>query len=316
MTTNNVVPSRDTIEAWRRLPLPKLMEEALAAKLNNRGRRFSLCSIINAKSGKCSEDCAFCVQSAHFATDAPVYPLKTTEEIVAAAREAKRIGAHRFSIVTSGRGPTDREVERIAEAFTAIRREVDITLCASLGIMNRDQLLILKEAGVNRYHHNLETSREFFPQIVSTHTFEERIATIRAAQDAGLEVCAGGIIGLGESEEDRISLACTLRELQVDSVPFNILIPLPGTPLAKRPPLTATEILRAIALWRLINPSTPLRLCAGRETALTDLLGMACMAGADAMMIGGYLTQRGRMPEADHRLVAAVQELWSHSQLG
>ncbi len=314
--TSPPVPSQATIAGWQSLPLPELMREALAAKLDNRGRRFSLCSIINAKSGKCSEDCAFCVQSAHFTTDAPVYPLKATEEIVAAAREAKRIGAHRFSIVTSGRGPTDREVARIAEAFAAIRQEVDIPLCASLGIMTRSQLQLLKEAGVSRYHHNLETSREFFPRIVSTHTFDERIATIRAAQEVGLEVCAGGIVGLGESEEDRISLACTLRELAVDSVPFNILIPLPGTPLAGRQPLTAVEILRAVALWRLINPAVPLRLCAGRETALTDLLGMACMAGADAMMIGGYLTQRGRTPEADHRLVAAVQELWNDSRPG
>ncbi len=306
------IPSRDTIETWRRLPLSELMQRALTVKLTHRQTRFSLCSIINAKSGKCSEDCAFCVQSAHFATDAPVYPLKSTEEIVAAAREAKAIGAGRFSIVTSGRGPTDREVDKIAETFATIRREVDIKLCASLGIMTREQLLRLKQAGISRYHHNLETSKEFFPKIVSTHTFEERIATIRAAQEIGLEVCAGGIIGLGESEEDRISLACTLRELEVDSVPFNILIPLPGTPLADRPPLTATEILRAIALFRLINPEVPLRLCAGRETALTDLLGMACMAGADAMMIGGYLTQRGRMPETDHRLVAQMQELWNH----
>ena len=314
--TTETAPNRETIEAWRRLPLPELMHQALAAKLAHRGRRFSLCSIINAKSGRCSEDCAFCVQSAHFTTEAPVYPLKPVEEIVAAAREAKRIGAQRFSIVTSGRGPTDREVDRIAETFAAIRREVDIDLCASLGIMSREQLRRLQEAGVSRYHHNLETSREFFPRIVSTHGFEERIATIRAAQEIGLEVCAGGIIGLGESEEDRISLACTLRELAVDSIPFNILIPLPGTPLADRPPLGAPEILRTIALWRLINPAVPLRLCAGRETALTDLLGMACMAGADAMMIGGYLTQRGRMPEADHRLVAAMQELWSDSLPG
>ncbi len=303
--------SQAEIEEYRRLPLPELMHRALDVKLRNRGTKFSLCSIINAKSGKCSENCSFCVQSSHFHTDAPVYPLKDEEEIIAAAREAKRIGAARFSIVTSGRGPTDREVDRIAAAFDAIRRQVDIKLCASLGIMHREQLQRLKEAGVSRYHHNLESSREFFPKVATTHTFEERVATIRAAQETGLEVCAGGIVGLGETEDDRISMAVTLRDLEVDSVPFNILIPLPGTPLADRPMLSPKEILRAIALFRLICPEGPLRLCAGRESALDDLLGMAFMAGADGMMIGGYLTQRGRTPEADHQLVNRMQELWS-----
>ena len=316
MTRKMHHPLSEDIRALLALPLPELMAEALRTKLAERGTSFSLCSIINAKSGKCSENCAFCVQSAHFKTDTPVYPLKDREEILAAARTAKEIGAQRFSLVTSGRGPSDREVDTIASIIAEIRDTVGINVCTSLGIMSRGQLKRLRDAGMSRYHHNLETSREFFDRIVSTHSFDERVETIRAAQEVGLEVCAGGIIGLGETEEDRISLALTLQELEVDSVPFNILIPLAGTPLAGLPPLSPADILRAIALFRVICRKGPLRLCAGRESALNDFLAMAFMAGADGMMIGGYLTQRGRMPEDDHRLVERMKELWRTSTPG
>ncbi len=298
------------IAGWRKLPLAELTALALQRKLAHRGSRVSLCSIINAKSGKCSEDCRFCVQSAHYRTEAPVYPLKEKDEVLAAAREAKRIGASRFSLVTSGRGPNRAELERVAELVRAIRAEVDIQVCVSLGIIDLEGCRLLKEAGVSRYHHNLESSHEYFPQVASTHTFAERVATIRAAQEAGLEVCAGGIFGLGESEDDRISLALTLKELRVASVPLNILIPLPGTPLAANPPLPVAEIIRAMALYRLILPEVPIRLAAGRESALSDFLGLAFLAGIDGMMIGGYLTQRGRLPETDHRFIAAVRQIW------
>jgi biotin synthase len=299
------------IARWRQLALPELMSLALESKLARRGRRVSLCSIINAKSGKCSEDCRFCVQSAHYRTTAPVYPLKGRQEVVAAARQAKEIGAGRFSLVTSGRGPSRAEVLRIAELVAAIREEVDIQVCASLGILDREGFLLLGQAGLSRYHHNLETSREYFPRVVTTHTFDERVATIRAAQEAGLEVCAGGIFGLGETEEDRISLALTLKKLAVTSVPLNVLIPLPGTPLAGMPPPPVSGILRTMSLYRLILPDLPIRLAAGRESLLGDFLGLAFMAGVDGMMIGGYLTQRGRLPEADQRFVAAIKQLWT-----
>ena len=296
------------IARWRKLALPELMALALECKLSRRGRQVSLCSIINAKSGKCSEDCRFCVQSAHYQTDAPVYPLKERAEVVVAAQEAKRIGATRFSLVTSGRGPSRAELLRVAELIKAIREEVDIQVCASLGILDREGFTLLRQAGLSRYHHNLETSREFFPRVATTHTFEERVATIRAAQEADLEVCAGGIFGLGESENDRISMALTLKELAVTSVPLNVLIPLPGTPLAGMPSPEVKEIIRTMALYRLILPDLPIRLAAGRESALGDFLGLAFMAGVDGMMIGGYLTQRGRMPEEDNRFVAAIKQ--------
>ena len=298
------------IEALRKLPLAELMARALAVKVAHRGDAFALCSIINAKSGKCSEDCRFCVQSGHYQTDAPVYPLQDEAAVLAAAAEAKRIGAEHFSIVTSGRGLVGRDLERVIALVAKIRESVGIKVCASLGILSRPDLERLRAAGLCRYHHNLETSREFFDRVVSTHSFAERVETIVAAQAAGLEVCAGGIFGLGESEDDRISMARTLHDLKVDSVPINILIPLPGTPLAGVEPLPVAEILRSIALYRLIFPDLPIRLAAGRETALGDFLSSALMAGADGMMIGGYLTQRGRSPEADQRLVAEIRRIW------
>ena len=294
----------------RKLPLAELMGRALQAKVTHRSDAFSLCSIINAKSGKCSEDCRFCVQSGHYETDAPEYPLQDETAILDAAAEAKRIGAQHFSIVTSGRGLAGKDLERVIGLVAKIREKVGIKVCASLGILSKSDLVRLREAGLCRYHHNLETSKEFFDQVVSTHSFADRTDTIVAAQEAGLEVCAGGIFGLGESEDDRISMAMTLREHNVDSVPINVLIPLPGTPLAETEPLAVAEILRSIALYRLIFPEIPIRLAAGRETALSDFLSSALLAGADGMMIGGYLTQRGRLPEDDHRLVAEIKRIW------
>lgn len=302
----------DDIDVLRNLPLTELMSMALRAKLTQRGDRFSLCSIINAKSGKCSEDCRFCAQSGHYKTDCPVYPLKSRDEIIRAAFEAKEVGAEHFSIVTVGRGLPEEEVETVAGIVEKIVERVGIKVCASLGILSKPALKRLKDAGLVRYHHNLETSREFFPKVVTTHTFADRLATIRAAGDAGLEVCAGGILGLGESEDDRISMALTLKEYEVDSVPLNILMPLPGTPMAGKPVPTISEILRAIALYRLILPNIPIRLAAGRGgQTMDDFLGMAFMAGADGMMIGGYLTQGCRPPEEDQRFVAAMQALWT-----
>lgn len=300
----------DELREWRAMSCPELMGLALRTKLANRGRQFSLCSIINAKSGQCSEDCRFCAQSAHFTTAAPVYPLLEKEQVLAAAWAAKNNGAGHFSLVTSGRGLAGRDLERVAILIDAIRQEVGIAVCASLGILGRQDFAMLAAAGMSRYHHNLESSEAFFPRIATTHTFGERVDTILAAKAAGLEVCAGGIFGLGESEDDRIDMALTLRGLEVDSVPINLLIPLPGTPLVGQPPLSVFDILRSIALYRLLLPAIPIRLAAGRETALQDFLSSAFLAGADGMMIGGYLTEKGRLPEMDLRFVETIRELW------
>jgi len=287
------------------------MNEALTLKLENRGDAVSLCSIINAKSGQCSEDCKFCAQSAHYQTDAPVYPLKDADEIVAAAGEAAAVGATHFSIVTSGRGLAAGDIAKVAKTIEAILAKHSIKVCASLGILSRPDFASLRAAGLTRYHHNLETSEGFFHHIVTTHTFKERVETIYAAKAEGLEVCAGGIFGLGESEDDRVSMAVTLRDLEVDSVPLNVLIPLPGTPMADRPKIAVEEILRAIALYRIIMPDIPIRLAAGRESVLHDFLSSAFLAGADGMMIGGYLTKRGRHPSDDLAFIEEMRRLWS-----
>lgn len=300
----------EELMAWRAMAIPELMALALRTKLAHRGRQFSLCGIINARSGQCSEDCRFCAQSAHFKTGAPIYPLLDRDTVLTAAWTAKNNGAGHFSLVTSGRGLVGRDLERVAELIRAIRQEVGIAVCASLGILGRQEFAMLKEAGLGRYHHNLETSEAFFPRIVTTHTFAERVETILAAKAEGLEVCAGGIFGLGETEDDRVAMAMTLRILAVDSVPINILIPLAGTPMAGFPPLSVLDILRSIALYRLLLPGLPIRLAAGRETALLDFLSSAFLAGADGMMIGGYLTEKGRLPEMDLRFVRMIRDLW------
>lgn len=276
------------------------------------GGKIQLCSIINAKSGRCGEDCKFCAQSIHHNTKISVYPLKSKDELLTEAKMAKEIGAERVVIVTSGKGPKRQEVEKIAEVINTINEKIGMSPCASLGILDIKALTILKDAGLNRYHHNIETSRRFYPNINTTHTFDDRIRTIRAALEAGLKVCSGGIIGLGESEEDRISMALTLKELDIDSIPINILIPMKGTPLEKIKTISLTEILRTIAIFRLITGSRTITICAGRESSvLKDFQGLAFMAGANGMIIGGYLTVKGRSPQDDLAMVEEIKKIWS-----
>ena len=297
-------------EEIARIPTLELARRALEVKLHNRGARFSLCSILNVKSGGCSEDCRYCAQSARYRTAAPRYPLKGVEEVVEAARRAKRAGAERFSLVASGRGIDGAEAERYAPLIEAVIEEVGMPVCASLGIADAEALGILKAAGLQRYHHNLESCPAFFPRITTTHTFEERRATLEAAKEAGLEVCSGAIFGLGETMEQRYQLATILKELEVDSVPLNFLIPIPGTPMEDRPLMEPEEVLRTIAIYRLLLPSVPIRICGGREHVLGEFQALAFQAGADAMMVGGYLTVGGAEEERDRRLVDATRRLW------
>ena len=284
--------------------LPFLL--AMADKIRRKfvGDEVDLCAIINGRSGKCSEDCRFCAQSAHYQSKVDIYPLLSCEELVAAACKANAAGAGRFSIVTSGRGSDrDKEFDRILEALQAIKKEAAIEVCASLGTLTAKHARQLKEAGVSRYHHNLESSRSFYPQICSTHSYDERIATIRYALEAGLEVCAGGILGLGESMAQRIEMALTLRELGVQSVPINILNPIPGTPLAGQTPPPPREILKTLALFRFLLPRRAIRTAGGREVNLRDLQGAALLGGVNGMLIGGYLTTGGRSPKADLQML-------------
>ena len=267
-----------------------------------RGNRVDLCSIVNAKSGSCSEDCSYCAQSCRAKTDIKAYPLMGVQEILRAALRAKDIGAKRFCIVTSGRRPGRKEVETIARAVTLVR-DAGLLPCATLGLLDTEDLELLKMAGLERYHHNLETSRRFFPEICGTHGYDEKLRTIRAAKEAGLSVCSGGIFGLGEEWQDRVEMAFEIRGLGADSVPLNFLIPVAGTPLGGRAPLSPFEALKIISLYRFLLPDKEIRVCGGRPQCLGEYNDFVFRAGADGLLIGDYLTQQGRSPEEDLRMV-------------
>jgi biotin synthase len=268
-----------------------------------RGRYVDLCSIVNAKSGACPEDCSFCAQSARHKVDIDVYPLIDKEKIINAAKEAVKRGVKRFCIVTSGKGPSEKDLKKICSYITELR-SLGLKPCATLGILTYEQLSMLKEAGLNRYHHNLETSEAFFPEICTTHTFRDKIKTIETAKSLGLSVCSGGIFGMGESWEDRIDMAFTLRDLNVDSIPINFLTPIRGTPMESRDLLNPIEALKIISIYRLILPDREIRICGGRPNTLRDLNSFIFLAGADGLLIGNYLTTAGRDPEKDLQLIS------------
>lgn len=272
----------------------------LTNRVRNRffGTRVSLCGIINARSGNCSEDCRFCAQSSHYRTEANQFSLLPSTDIVSKGHELFDSGARGFSIVASGqKAPENGGLRKVGEAVTGLSGRG--YLCASLGLLQLKQAKFLKDAGLKRYHHNLETARNFFPEICSTHSFQDRVITIQTAKAAGLEVCSGGIFGIGESWQDRIDLAYELKELQVESIPLNFLCPIPGTPMEQQAPLPSLECLHIIALFRLINPAVNLTVCGGRERNLRDLQSWIFMAGASGMMIGNYLTTTGRSIDDD-----------------
>jgi biotin synthase len=283
-----------------------LLGEASRLRERQFGMKVSFCVIINAKSGACSEDCAFCSQSVRAQSGAPHYPLLAKEKLVEAAQAAAAAGASRFSIVTSGRGvATPMDQKAIVAAVAAIREAVpSLKVCGSLGIVDREFLHDLKAAGLYRFHHNLEAAASHFPKICSTHTYAERVATIAAAKAAGLSVCVGGIMGLGESVAQRWELAQAIKDLDADAIPLNFLHPLPGTPLADQPRLAPLEALKAVVAFRLMFPARSIIICGGRQVTLRSLSPLVFAAGADALMTGDYLTTRGRLPEEDRQMLA------------
>ncbi|MFB3924476.1 MAG: biotin synthase BioB [Syntrophales bacterium] len=291
-----------------------IMAAASEIREHFKGKTIKLCSIVNAKSGRCSENCTFCAQSAHYKTDAPVYPLLSAEKIIQEADSAAESGAHFFGIVTSGKRVSGRkEWQVIHEAVRGISG-LGLKPCASLGIIDRKKALELKEAGLYRYHHNLETARSFFRNICTTHDYEEDVETVRAAKDAGLSTCCGGLIGLGEDIGHRIELALTLKELDVDSVPVNILNPIPGTPLAGAASLSPLEILLTIAIFRFILPERDIKLCGGKEKNLRQLLPLGIVAGCNSLMTGNYLTTLGRNTALDIEMIKDLGLEWRISE--
>lgn len=267
-----------------------------------KGRRVDLCSIVNAKSGACPEDCSYCAQSSRSSADIAVYPLIGEDVVLQRAMEAREAGVRRFCIVTSGRKIGKKELMEIGSMVERIRA-VGLLPCATLGLLNEEELLFLKERGLDRYHHNLETSERFFPEICSTHSYGDKVKTIEAAKAIGLSICSGGIFGLGEEWQDRIEMAFALRELDVDSVPINFLIAIRGTPLADMDLLPPFEALKIISLYRFILPEKEIRVCGGRRQVLRDFNSMVFMAGADSLLTGNYLTTTGVTFEDDLRLI-------------
>lgn len=282
---------------------PLILASAHLVKYRFRGEGVSLCSIVNARAGRCPEDCHFCAQSLHYQTPSPSYPLLSKEKILEKAGFAYEKGIRRFSLVTSGPRPGE-DLLQICRIIELLKEKLPgLKVCASLGRLDKKEAQALKEAGLDRYHHNLESSPSFFPCICSTHTFEERWATCCTALEAGLELCSGGIIGMGESPAQRWELALKLRELPLASVPVNILHPIPGTPLAQQSPLPPGEILRTLAIFRLLLPRPALLYAGGRELNLRDTQALGLWGGVDGMITGDYLTTSGQAIEKDLRII-------------
>jgi len=298
-------PTREEALGVWRLPdrdVPLLLAVTSRVTREKAGAAVDFCAIVNARAGRCSEDCAFCAQSAHHEGAGPLYPLLPPERIVAAAQRARAAGAQRFSLVTAGRGP-GKDLAAICAAVEKVIAATGLVVCCSLGFLTEDEARALREAGVSRYHHNLETARSHFGRICSTHGYDDKIATIRIARAGGLEICSGCIVGLGETAEAIVELAFALKELAVDSIPVNFLDPIPGTPLAGSAAPPPLSLLRTLAVFRLVMPEVSIRLAGGREKNLRDLQALALWAGANGLMIGDYLTTPGRPAVMDRRMV-------------
>jgi len=276
-----------------------------ASKIREKYKKNNVftCSIINAKSGRCSEDCAFCAQSAFHKTGTETYPLLDKEKIINNSIYMEKAGATNYSMVTSGHSLSGEEIDSIGHAAEKINKKTNLSVCASLGQLTEPVAIRLKEKGVTTYHHNLETARSYFDQVCTTHDYDEDIHTVKIAKSAGLKVCSGGILGLGETWAQRVELAFTLKELDVDSIPINFLNPILGTRMENRHLLPPVEALKCIAIFRIINPDKDITICGGREKTLGDFQSLIFMSGANGIMIGNYLTTKGRNTEMDMDMI-------------
>lgn len=288
--------------------LMDLLTAANNIKNKYQGTKIDLCSIISAKAGNCSEDCSFCAQSVHHKTQAANYSLLSQEEILERAKKMEAEGADHFGIVTSGQGVVDeQEFTKLIEVIKKIKEKTSLNPCASLGTLDSERAEKLAAAGLVRYNHNLETSENYFSEICTTHDYEDRIKTIKLLKEKGVEVCSGGIIGLGETKKDRIDLAFTLKELKVDTVPINILNPVTGTPLEEQEVLAPLEVLKTVAVFRFILPTKVIKLCGGRENNLRDLQSLSLLSGINGLLIGNYLTTEGRKAERDLQMIKDLE---------
>lgn len=294
--------NRESILTLCQAPLDELCSAADEIRAHFCGNGFDLCTIVNGKSGRCSEDCKYCAQSAHYQTHVEEYSLLGTDEIVRQAKHHAEQGVLRYSIVTSGRKLGDADISQVCESIRAIKASTDIEVCVSFGLLDEAAFRKVKAAGASRVHCNLESSRSYFPTVCTTHTYDEKIETLQAARRAGLSICSGGIMGLGESMEDRIDMALTLRELGVKSIPINFLNPIPGTPFADNAPLSDEEKRSIVAIYRFILPNTSIRLAGGRGLIVDK--GEGCFrSGANAAISGDMLTTAGITVETDLQLL-------------
>lgn len=296
---------KDDLSFFIDCELDALLEGADKIRKYFCGDKVDLCTIINGRSGRCGEDCKYCAQSAHNHTNCEVYDFLPKEKILAEALANEKEGVDRFAIVTAGRSLSGEDFEKAIDAYETMHKECKLDLCASLGFLTKEQFHRLHEAGVTSYHDNIETSRRNFPNICTTHTYDEKIATIKAAQEEGFCVCSGGIIGMGETWEDRLDMAVSLAELGIMSIPINALMPIPGTPLENLEQLSENDILRTIAFFRYINPEANVRLAAGRALITND--GEAAFSGgASATITGNMLTTSGSTIESDKKLLSGM----------
>jgi biotin synthase len=300
-----LILDRDEMRAVLAAPderLPELLDAAFRVRYRYFGKRVQIHVLQNAKSGLCPEDCHYCSQSSISKAEIDRYPFLPRERLIEGALRAKAAGAVRYCMVNSGRGPTKREVEEIAEVARAIKSKVDIQLCCSLGLMDEEKVRTLKEAGVERINHNINTSQHYHPEICTTHTYEDRLETLRNVKAAGLTSCCGGIVGMGESDEDIMDMALSLRELDVDSIPVNFLHPIPGTPFEGLNQLSPQKCLKILCLFRLINPTKELRVGGGREIHLRSLQPLS-LYPANSIFVNGYLTTPGQRDSEAHQMI-------------
>lgn len=296
------ISREDNVSYLLDTPLQELQEGAQRLQEHFCGNHVDLCTIINARSGRCGENCRYCAQAACHKTGVDEYGFLSEQEILENAKANEAAGVNRIALVTSGRALIGKDFEKALSAYRTMKETLSIGLCASHGIISRDQLRQLREVGVTRYHHNIETSEGYYPEICTSHTYEDRINTIKAAQAEGLEVCSGGIIGMGESWQDRIDMAFALQELGIQSIPINILVPIPGTGLEHQEPISAEDALRTMAIFRFINPTANIRMAAGRKV-LPDSGATAFRGGASATITGNMLTTSGTTIKEDMGLL-------------
>jgi len=284
-------------------PKEALYEAAHRITLKRTKMTFDTCSIINARSGRCSEDCKWCAQSAHYKTEASIYPLVSSEECLELAKKNESLGINRYAIVTSGRGQRDEDVDKLCEMIRDLKKNSKIHICGSLGLVNKEQLKRLKDAGLERVHCNIETAPSLFPKYCTTHTTEMKLKTIQAAKELGLEVCSGGIFGMGETPKERVEFAFAQKDTGALSFPFNVLNPIPGTPLENTAPMSDDELLSTVAMIRFVNPEVYIRFAGGRSKRSAEVVRKSFYVGINSAIMGDMLTTPGTSIQDEFKFI-------------